>query len=249
MSKLIRCLVVDDEELARTLLQHYIEQTPNLSLVGSCANAMEAVSTLHQQSVDLLFLDIQMPDLTGIDLVKALVYKPIVIFTTAYEQYAVEGYELDAADYLLKPFSYERFAQAVARAVAHLKTRQAQLNATSTKTTEGANTAKDHLLVKAEHRTHRIRLDDILFVQGMREYVLFHLTNGSLIALQSLKNLEEILPPERFARVHKSYIVSFQHLRAVDEAYLYIDNQKIPIGPSYAEVLKKRLLGETPNNS
>lgn len=240
MSTPIRCLIVDDEELARTLLQHYIEQTPSLHVVGSCANAMEALATLHQQPVDLLFLDIQMPDLMGTDLLRALVHKPAVIFTTAYEQYAVEGYELDAADYLLKPFSYERFAQAVAKAAAQIKARS-QTPPSASEVTQDNNAPKDYLLVKAEHRTRRIRFDDILYIQGMREYVSFHLTDGRLMALLSLKHLEEVLPPERFLRIHKSYIVSLQHIEAVDEEYLYIGEQKIPIGPSYAEVIQKRL--------
>ncbi|MCS7035076.1 MAG: LytTR family DNA-binding domain-containing protein [Saprospiraceae bacterium] len=237
----IRCLVVDDEELARTLLQHYIEQTPNLHLAGTCANAMDAVAALHQQPVDLLFLDIQMPDLTGIDLLKALVQKPVVIFTTAYEQYALEGYELAAADYLLKPFSYERFTQAVAKATAHIKARYQSL-LPDDGTNDAGTVPRDHLLVKAEHRTRRIRFDDILYIQGMREYVSFYLTSGRLMALLSLKHLEEILPPERFLRIHKSYIVSLKHVEAADEEYLYIGDQKIPIGPNYANLIQKRLL-------
>jgi len=239
MTPPIRCLVVDDEELARTLLKHYIEQTPSLQLVGTCADAMQAVSVLHYQPVDLLFLDIQMPDLTGIDLLKALINKPVVIFTTAYEQYAVEGYELNVADYLLKPFSYERFSQAVTKASAYFKARVQQ--AAPLETPE-VGKGKDYLLVKAEHRTHRVRLDDIIYIQGMREYVAFHLPEGRLMSLLSLKHLEETLPPERFVRIHKSYIVAIQRIEAIENEHLYIAGQQLPIGPSYAEALQKRLL-------
>ncbi|MCS6929997.1 MAG: response regulator transcription factor [Saprospiraceae bacterium] len=242
MNTAARCLIVDDEELARALLKHYIDQVPSLQAVGSCANAMEAVSALHQQPVDLLFLDIQMPDLTGIDLLKALIRKPIVIVTTAYDHYAVEGYELDVVDYLLKPFSYERFLQAVNKALTQLRTRQSHFSSITVENAEEANTPRDHLLVKAEHRTYRIRFDDILFIQGMREYVMFHLVSGRIMALLSLKYLEEILPPERFIRIHKSYIVAFQHIETVEEGSLYIAGQKLPVGPSYIEALQKRLV-------
>ncbi len=235
----LRCLVVDDEELARTLLKHYIEQTPHLQLVGTCADAMQAVGVLYHQPVDLLFLDIQMPDLTGIDLVKSLINKPVVIFTTAYEQYAIEGYELNVADYLLKPFSYERFSQATAKASTYFKARGQ--HAATTEALE-VSKGKDYLLVKAEHRTHRIRLDDIVYIQGMREYVAFHLAEGRLMSLLSLKHLEETLPPERFIRIHKSYIVAIQRIEAVEDEHLYIAGQQLPIGPSYAEALHKRLL-------
>lgn len=233
----IRCLVVDDEELARSLLKLYIQQTPSLQLVGTCSNAMQAVGVLQQEPVDLLFLDIQMPDLTGIDLLKALIHRPAVIFTTAYEQYAVEGYELDIVDYLLKPFSYERFSQAVTKAAAHLKKR----GPTPRVSAPEVSVAKDYLLVKAEHRTHRIRFEDILYVQGMREYVAFYLADRRLLALMSLKHLEECLPSERFIRIHKSYIVAFDRIEAIEDDHLVIGGQRLPIGPSYVDALKRRL--------
>ncbi len=238
MNAPIRCLVVDDEELARKLLRHYIEQTPSLQWVGECADAVQALSALHQLPVDLLFLDIQMPDLTGTDLLRALIVRPVVVFTTAYEQYAIEGYELDVADYLLKPFSYERFSQAVTKAVAQLKARE---QSPTVKELFHVSTAQDHLLVKAEHRTHRIRFDDILYIQGMREYVAFHLTGGRLLSLLSLRRLEEILPPDRFIRIHKSYIAAIKHIEAVEEDCLYISGQRLPVGPSYVEALQKRI--------
>ncbi len=238
MNTPVSCLVVDDEELARVLLAHYIEKTPSLQLIDTCSDALRAMSILHQRPVDLLFLDIQMPDLTGIDLLKALLHKPAVIFTTAYEQYAVEGYEMEAVDYLLKPFSYERFTQAVARAVAQIKLRNLQNPAS--KAAE-LSAAKDYLLVKAEHRTHRIRFDDIRYIQGMREYVAFHLSEGRLLSLLSLKHLEEVLPADRFIRIHKSYIVAIRHIEVVEEEHLYVGGQRLPIGPNYAEGLRKRL--------
>ncbi len=238
MNTPVSCLVVDDEELARVLLAHYIEKTPSLQLIDTCSDALQAMSILHQRPVDLLFLDIQMPDLTGIDLLKALLHKPVVIFTTAYEQYAVEGYEMEAVDYLLKPFSYERFTQAVARAVAQIKLRNLQNPAS--KAAE-LSAAKDYLLVKAEHRTHRIRFDDIRYIQGMREYVAFHLSEGRLLSLLSLKHLEEVLPADRFIRIHKSYIVAIRHIEIVEEEHLYVGGQRLPIGPNYSEELRKRL--------
>src|SRR5690606_35932820 len=160
--KNINCLVVDDEELARTLLENYISRLPHLSLAGKCANPLEALKVMEETEVDLLFLDIQMPELTGIDFLKSLQQKPLVIFTTAYSEYAIEGYQLDVIDYLLKPFSFERFVQAVNRALEFSK-----------KNTTPAE--KDFLLVRADHKVHKIKYDDIRYIQSMREYVAYFL--------------------------------------------------------------------------
>ncbi len=235
--KPVRCVVVDDEELARTLLQNFIGRLPSLELVASCANPLEAMRVLQQEEVDLLFLDIQMPELTGIEFLRTLVQKPVVIFTTAYAEFALEGYALDVTDYLLKPFSFERFLQAVNKAIALL---QARSNAGPVSGGE-ANGGKDYLLVKADHKVHRLKLADILYIQSMREYVAFYSPAGRILSLNSLKSLEEILPPERFIRIHKSYIVAIDKIDSLEGNLLHIGKEKLPIGANYRDAVVKRV--------
>lgn len=236
--KPIRCLVVDDEELARTLLENYIGRLPNLQLVAACANPLDAFAVLQQQPVDLLFLDIQMPELTGIALLRTLTQKPAVVFTTAYAEYALEGYALDVTDYLLKPFSFERFVQAVNKAIGRLRSKVAPDPPTSD---QGAQPGKDYLLVKADHKVHRLKFDEIQYIQSMREYVAFHTLAGRVISLNSLKSLEEQLPPERFIRIHKSYIVAIDKIDTLDGNTVQVGKEKLPVGASYREELIKRV--------
>jgi DNA-binding LytR/AlgR family response regulator len=235
--KPIRCLVVDDEELARTLLQNYIGRLPHLELVASCANPLEAMSVLQQQPIDLLFLDIQMPELTGIEFLRTLTYKPLVIFTTAYTEYALDGYALDVTDYLLKPFSFERFLQAVNKAGTLLQSR----NGNTPIVLETETPVKDYILVKADHKVHRLKMDDILYIQSMREYVAFHTSSGRLLSLNALKNLDEELPPERFIRIHKSYIVAIDKIDTLEGNLVHVGKEKLPIGASYRDAVVRRV--------
>jgi DNA-binding LytR/AlgR family response regulator len=235
--KPIRCLVVDDEELARTLLQNYIGRLPHLELVASCANPLEAMSVLQQQPIDLLFLDIQMPELTGIEFLRTLTYKPLVIFTTAYTEYALDGYALDVTDYLLKPFPFERFLQAVNKAGTLLQAR----NGNAPIVPETETPVKDYILVKADHKVHRLKLDDILFIQSMREYVAFHTPAGRLLSLNALKNLDEELPPDRFIRIHKSYIVAIDKIDTLEGNLVHVGKEKLPIGASYRDAVVRRV--------
>lgn len=228
-----RCLVIDDEELARTLLENYIDRLPNLELVGQCKDPMEAIEIMQGQPVDLLFLDIQMPGLTGIEFLRSLKQRPLVIFTTAYPDYAIEGYSLDVIDYLLKPFGFERFVQAVNKANEMMQLKSVATNS-STDT-------KDFILVKAEHRIHRIKYDDINFIQSMREYVAYYLPNGRILSLNSLKSLETELPADRFIRIHKSYIVSIEKVSTLEGNLVHIGKEKLPIGASYREEVLGRL--------
>jgi DNA-binding LytR/AlgR family response regulator len=235
--KSIRCLVVDDEELARALLQNYIGRMPNLELVASCANPLEAMSVLQQQAIDLLFLDIQMPELTGIEFLRTLTHKPLVIFTTAYAEFALDGYALDVTDYLLKPFSFERFLQAVNKAASYLHVRAVG----PAETREGETPAKDFILVKADHKVYRLKLDDILYIQSMREYVAFHTPSGRLLSLHALKNLEEELPAERFIRIHKSYIVAIDKIDTLEGNLVHVGKEKLPIGANYRDAVLRRV--------
>ena len=233
----IRCLVVDDEELARTLLENYIARVPGLEPIAFCANPLEAMNILRKETVDLLFLDIQMPELTGIEFLRTLQQKPVVVFTTAYADYALEGYSLDVTDYLLKPFSFERFLQAVNKAGAAL---QAKMAAPAPQS--GSQLPeKDYLLIKADHKVHRIKYGDIIYIQSMREYVAFHTDNGRILSLNSLKQLEEELPPERFIRVHKSYMVAIGRINTMEGNLLHVGKEKIPVGANYRDALVKRV--------
>ncbi len=237
----LRCLIVDDEELARTLLQNYISRLPNLELVGQCKNPLEAIKVLGEQPVDLLFLDIQMPELTGIEFLKTLSQKPLVIFTTAYSQYALEGYTLDVVDYLLKPFSFERFVQAVNKASELYRLRQQAGTPPSIPSISAPEVPdKDYLLVKSDHKIHRLLFSEILYIQSMREYVAYYTSHGRILSLGSLKALEEELPDTHFIRIHKSYMVAKAKVATLEGNMVHIGKEKIPIGANY----KERVLAE-----
>jgi DNA-binding LytR/AlgR family response regulator len=227
----IKCLVVDDEELARTLLEAYVSRLPHLRLVGKCKDALQALETMQNEPVDLLFLDIQMPGLTGVEFLRTLPNKPVVVFTTAYPDYALEGYTLDVTDYLLKPFSFERFVQAVNKAAERLRLRSAAISP------EAEMAGKGYLLVKSEHKIHKLRFDDIHFIQGMAEYVAYHTPSGRILSLNSLKNLEEELPADRFIRIHKSYIVAIDKIETLEGNLVHIGKEKLPIGASYRDIV------------
>ncbi len=226
----IKCLVVDDEELARSLLENYISKLPNLELVGKCKNPLEAMAVLEKEQVDLIFLDIQMPELTGVEFLKTLTKKPHVIFTTAYSDYAIEGYALDVIDYLLKPFSLERFIQAVNKA-------QERINLKKDVSQNAYDKTKDHILVKSEHKVHRLKLDEILYIQSMREYVAYHIPGKRILSLNSLKKLVQILPDDQFIRIHKSYIVSIDKIKTLEGNLVHIGTEKLPIGAIYKDVV------------
>lgn len=233
MSK-IRCLIVDDEEPARKLLANFVGRLPMLEQVDACRNPMEASEVLREKPVDLLFLDIQMPGLTGLEFLRSLQRPPAVIFTTAYPDYAIEGYQLDVIDYLLKPFSFERFHQAVQKAAERLKLIAAARG----------EAGQEYLAVKSEHKVYKLRFSDIRYIEGMREYVAFHTREGRILSLLSLKKLEEELPSDRFLRVHKSFIVAMEEVRALDGNRLDLGGEVfIPIGGSYREEVKGRLFG------
>ena len=226
--KKVNCLVVDDEELARTLLENYISRLPHLNLVEKCVNPLDALKALEENDIDLIFLDIQMPEMSGIDFLKSLHKKPKVIFTTAYSDYAIEGYQLDVVDYLLKPFSFERFLQAVNKAVDLISSTSNPLE-------------KDYLLVKSEHKVHKIKYEDIRYIQSMREYVAYFLPKGKILALNSLKRLETELPSDQFIRIHKSYIIPIQKVTTLEGNMVHIGNEKLPIGNLYKEEVLKRI--------
>ena len=237
MNEKYNVIIVDDEYLARKLLQDYVSKVESLQLVGTCSNAFEAMEALEKNNVDIMLLDIQMPDLTGMELVKGLEKKPAVIFTTAYSEYAVDAFNLAVVDYLLKPFDFPRFFQAVRKAIGNVQPKAEE----TTKQAADISKSNDFITVKADYKLYKINYDDLLFIEGQHEYVTFHTTQRRITALFALKDLEEMLPKDRFVRVHKSYIVSFKHIQDLDKSDVTVAGNKVPVGASYRDELLSRL--------
>lgn len=225
---MIKTLIVDDEPLALDIIESYIEKIPDLELVARCDNAIDANEILQKEHIDLLILDIQMPQMTGIELVKSLRVAPKVIFTTAYSEYAVEGFELDAVDYLLKPVAFDRFMKAVNK-----------VKDDTDKSTVASD--DDFFFVKADKKLMKIHFNEILYIEGLKDYVIIKKEVGRVIALQTMKSLEAKLPSNIFMRVHRSYIVNIAKIKAVvGNSLELIENGKtkdIPIGKNYKEDL------------
>ena len=226
----MRCIIVDDEPLALDILETYIAAHPQLELVARCQNALEAFKALQQHEPDLLFLDIQMPQMTGIELLESLKNPPLVIFTTAYPNYALTGFELNVTDYLLKPISRERFAAAVHKAATLHESKAAP-----TAFAQATTAVDDFIFVKADKKLVKIRFDDILFIEGLKDYVIIRTTQGRVITLQTMKSLEEKLPVDRFFRVHRSYIISLDKIESIDGNVVEIAKQQLPIGKNYKD--------------
>lgn len=224
----IKCLAIDDEPLALQQIAGYIQKISFLKLEAQCTNAFEALKVLESKSIDLMFVDINMPDLNGLEFVKSLVQKPLLIFTTAYSEYALEGFKVDALDYLLKPFYFSEFSKAVQRARKQLELTQ---NAA-----EELDTNNDYLFIKSEYKLVRINLAEILYIEGMKEYVRIHLAGQKpVMSLLSMKSLEEKLPDNRFMRVHRSYMVNLDKITTVERFRIVFDNVRIPVSENYKE--------------
>ncbi|MGB0863600.1 MAG: LytR/AlgR family response regulator transcription factor [Saprospiraceae bacterium] len=240
--KKIKCLVVDDEALARKLLQTYIERIPYLELVATCKNPIEASGFLQATTIDLMFLDIQMPQISGVDFLKTLTKRPLVVFTTAYEKYALEGYQLDIVDYLLKPFGFDRFFQAMNKASARLniQTTTESIPVPSSFETNSTD-EKNFLLVKSEHKIHRLKHKDILYIQSMQSYVSYYTNKERILSLNTMKKLEVELPSKQFIRIHKSYIVAIDQIEMLEGNQIIVGKVKIPIGASYKDEVMRRV--------
>ena len=238
MSKMT-CIIIDDEELSRNLLEHFIERAGHLELLGKFKNPLEALNVLKEKSIDLIFLDIQMPEMTGIEFLKSIGPSSAIILTTAYEQYALEGYELSVTDYLLKPFGFNRFLSAVNKAQSLINLKQ-KAESTSDTSLIDIKPSEAFLLVKADHKLYRIYWKDIRYIQSMKEYVMYYTDEGRIMALGSLKKLEEELPKDQFWRIHKSYIVAQNRIKNLDGNRLNIGDMVLPIGGNYRnEILTK----------
>lgn len=236
-------LIIDDEFLARKLLQDYVSKVETLNLVGSCSCVVDAMNVLREQKVDIMLVDIQMPDINGMEFVASLASKPAIIFTTAYSEYAVDAFSLGVADYLLKPFDFPRFFQAIDKAIETINGKQ-QSTETEHITPDSINHTADYIVVKADYKLYKINYRDILYIEGQHEYVTFHTPVKRITALYSLKSLEEKLPSRKFVRVHKSFIVSFDRIQDVDKNNVTVAGVSIPIGAYYRDALIAKLQGE-----
>ncbi|WP_324678552.1 LytTR family DNA-binding domain-containing protein [Hymenobacter sp. GOD-10R] len=238
---MIRCLVVDDEAPALLILADYISQVPFLTLVGTTTNPIEALTMVQQGQADLVFLDIQMPKLTGLQFLKLAGSKCKVILTTAYPEYALEGYENDVVDYLLKPIAFERFFKAAQKALALLPATISAAPAVSTAPAIAppAPPATSHMFVKGESKNKFLRVNhtDILYIEGLSNYVSIQLPTQRVVTYQTLKDLAETLPQPPFLRVHKSFIVSLDKIRMIDGNTIYILDKEIPVSETYREQL------------
>ncbi|WP_207429212.1 LytTR family DNA-binding domain-containing protein [Pedobacter sp. SYSU D00535] len=232
---MIRCLVVDDEPLALDILTDYIAKIPALELVKATTSAFEALQIVQQEKIDLIFLDVQMPELTGIQFVKIINGKSNIILTTAYSQYALDGYELDVLDYLLKPIAFDRFYKAVQKVQAQQQVLAQAPPAVVEKAGIVESQSPDFIFVKTEHRIQKIYINDILYIEGLKDYVSIFAGSERIITLQHMKKMEEALPARRFARVHKSYIVSVDKIESIERSRIQIKDKIIPIGDTYRE--------------
>jgi len=226
----IRCIAIDDEPLAVKKIAGYIQKVPFLELVAECRSASEAMSIMDTTDIQLLFIDINMPDISGMEFVKSLTNKPYVVFTTAYSEYAVEGFQVEATDYLLKPITFSNFLKA-ANKVKNL------IELTANNQKETVKTTANHLFVKSEYKLIRIELDDIKYIESQHEYIKIHLVNSTPVLTQlSLKSIEEQLPSDRFMRVHRSYIVNLAKISVIERNRIVFDGKiYIPVSDQYKE--------------
>lgn len=231
----LNCVIVEDEPLARNLLVEYVRKVPSLNLIEACSSPLAALEVLRNNSVDVLFLDVQMPELTGISLLKVLQKRPLVILTTAYSEYALQGYELDVVDYLLKPITFERFLRAVDKAIQRLESKTAPIVAEKP---QGV-VDQPFVFVKDGTKLVKVVFDDILYVEGLKDYVTIHTKNQKIISLQRLKTLEEQLPPDKFIRIHNSFIVALHAIDVVHKNNVQVRDALLPIGETYKKSFRE----------
>ena len=231
----LKTIAIDDEPLALRLVSDYVSKTPFLELVGSFDNPLDAIDFLSKQSVDLIFVDIQMPDLTGIEFARSLEGAPKIVFTTAYEKYAIEGFKLNAIDYLLKPFSYEEFLKAAGKA-----RKQTELEANVLPSIE-ANS--QFLFLKSEYKIRRINFNDILYIEGLKDYIKVYIPGDDkpVMSLNSIKSLEQKLPEDKFMRVHRSFIVNLDKIDTIERSRIIFGKVYIPVSDQYKDKFQEYL--------
>jgi len=222
----LNCLAIDDEPLALDIIEDYVTKVPFLNLVGKFTDPVEATTLLQKGNVHLIFLDIQMPGLTGLEFLNTLERKPAVIFTTAYDKYAVESYDFNTIDYLLKPISFDRFLKAANKANEVLSS-------------EGDGTDNKFIFIKADYKIHKIATDDIAYVEGYKDYVRIYTPEKRYVTRESMKNMETLLSKDQFLRIHRSYIISIEKFSAIEGNMIILGEEKLPIGKSYKEQVMK----------
>lgn len=234
----MRCVIIDDEPLAVDVIESYINQIGGMEIVAKCNNPLDAITILNKHQVDLIFLDIEMPNLTGLDLVKTVDNIPQFIFTTAYPQHALDGFELNATDYLVKPIPFQRFLKAVSRAKEKY---ELEHSIAAQSNTSSENNKNDFIFVKSEYENIKVNVQDIKYIEGLKDYIKIHLKQEKiLLTLSSLKAILEKLP-SNFIRTHRSYIINIDCIRAIQKTNIVINDIRIPIGETFKKVVFKRL--------
>ncbi len=234
---ILNCAIVDDEPLAAELLASYARKTPELNLIGTFNSAVTAMKVIREETVDLLFLDIQMPELSGLEFANILPKRTRIVFTTAFDRYAIEGYKVDAIDYLLKPISYDKFVFAVNKAVEWFKVVDKQ-----------QVLSKDRFIyVKSEYKLIKIKFDEILYIEGLKDYIKVYISGGRkpIMSLMNMKKLEDFLPQPQFLRVHRSFIVNMEKIEMIDRGRIVVDNVFIPVSESYKEKVQNYIDNHT----
>lgn len=229
---MIKCLAIDDEPLALELLEDNISKVPFLQLMAACDNVKDAMKVMQQNQVDLIFLDIQMPGLTGLQFIESMTEKPMIILITAYKQYALDGYNLDVLDYLVKPVSLDRFIKACNKANQLFELKSGRKSGV-------LSTRQEYIFVNADYKLIKITLSDIIYIEGLKDYIKIHLKSAQnpVVTRMPIKTIEEQLPPEQFIRIHKSYIVSVSFITAIRKSSVFVDSLELPLGDTYREAL------------
>lgn len=234
-----KCLIVDDEPLARDLMRNHINKLENFQIVAECGDAMKALLELRNHPVDLMFMDIQMPQITGIEFLKTLRNPPKVIITTAYREYAIEGFELDVVDFLLKPITFERFLKSINK---YYQTNTEELRSSSLENNPNVNhSEEEYIYVKENKKVIKVHLNEILYIEGLSEYVQIYTERKKIVTKNSMNNMAAKLPEPGFLRIHKSYIVSFSKIQAFTSSIIEIPGKKLPIGRSYKNAVVEAL--------
>ena len=228
-----RCIIIDDEPIAIRVIRNHLSVFTDFEVVAECNNALEAMPVLQKENIDLLFCDIQMPQITGVDFIRSLLHPPKVIFTTAYRDYAIDAFELNVVDYLLKPISFERFTKAINHFL-ELQT------ATSPSASEVQDT-RDFIFLKADKKHHKINLADILYFESLGDYVIAYTTDQKIVTKERISHLSDLLPAKRFLQIHRGYIVSIEKIESIGAGFVEISRKKLPVGRNYKPDLQKLL--------
>jgi len=235
MRNKIKCILVDDEPMARTILESYIAKIESIELVKSCKNGTEAFAVIHSENIDLIFLDINMPEISGLTLAKSISNQTKVIFITAYREYAIDGFDLKAVDYLLKPISFERFLQAVQKYMDVNSIKNAE------PTEKSSEEKNDFIFVRSDRKMVKINFDDILFIESLSDYIKIHTSDKIIVTRETITNVEEKLPNSNFLRTHRSYIISINKIDSYTNEFIEINKNALPISRSYKENVLKKL--------